>query len=46
MTHREHEGAAPMALSEQDRIDINDLINLYGHRTEAGELDQAGELFS
>jgi ketosteroid isomerase-like protein len=35
-----------MALSEQDRIDINDLINLHGHRTDAGELDQAGELFT
>jgi ketosteroid isomerase-like protein len=36
----------PMALSEQDRIDINDLINLHGHLTDAGELDQAGELFT
>jgi ketosteroid isomerase-like protein len=35
-----------MTLSEQDRIDINDLINLHGHLTDAGELDQAGELFS
>jgi ketosteroid isomerase-like protein len=35
-----------MALSEQDRIDINDLINLHGHLTDAGELDQAGELFT
>ncbi len=33
-----------MALSEQDRIDISDLINLHGHLTDAGELDQAGEL--
>lgn len=35
-----------MALSGQDRIDINDLINLHGHLTDAGELDQAGELFT
>jgi ketosteroid isomerase-like protein len=35
-----------MALSEQDRIDINDLISLHGHLTDAGELDQAGELFT
>ncbi|HEY7433462.1 MAG TPA: nuclear transport factor 2 family protein [Streptosporangiaceae bacterium] len=35
-----------MALSEQDRIDINDLINLHGHLTDAGELDQASELFT
>ncbi|MBF8189043.1 hypothetical protein ITP53_25575 [Nonomuraea sp. K274] len=26
-----------MALSEQDRIDINDLINLHGHLTDAGD---------
>ena len=35
-----------MALTEQDRIDINDLIKLHGHLTDAGELDQAGELFT
>jgi ketosteroid isomerase-like protein len=35
-----------MALSEHDRIDINDLINLHGHLTDAGELDKAGELFT
>ena len=35
-----------MALTEQDRVDINDLINLHGHLTDAGELDQAGELFT
>jgi ketosteroid isomerase-like protein len=35
-----------MALSEQDRIDINDLINLHGHLTDAGQLDQVGELFT
>jgi ketosteroid isomerase-like protein len=35
-----------MALSEQDRTDINDLINLHGHLTDAGELGQAGELFT
>ncbi|MEU8265756.1 nuclear transport factor 2 family protein [Sphaerisporangium sp. NPDC049002] len=35
-----------MALTEHDRIDINDLINLHGHLTDAGELDRAGELFT
>jgi ketosteroid isomerase-like protein len=35
-----------MKLSEQDRIDISDLINLHGHLIDAGELDQAGELFT
>ena len=35
-----------MALSEQDRTDINDLVSLHGHLTDAGELDQAGELFT
>ncbi|MET8157317.1 nuclear transport factor 2 family protein [Sphaerisporangium sp. NPDC005289] len=35
-----------MALSEQDRIDINDLINLHGHLTDAGELDEALELLT
>ena len=35
-----------MTLSEQDRIEISDLVNLHGHLTDAGELDQAGELFS
>lgn len=35
-----------MALPEQDRIDISDLINLHGHLTDAGELDRAGELFT
>ena len=35
-----------MALTEQDRIDINDLINLHGHLTDAGELGRAGELFT
>jgi ketosteroid isomerase-like protein len=35
-----------MALSEQDRIDISDLIHLHGHLTDAGQLDQAGELFT
>lgn len=28
-----------MTLSEQDRIDINDLISLHGHHTDAGDLD-------
>jgi ketosteroid isomerase-like protein len=35
-----------MALSEQDRIEISDLINLHGHLTDAGQLDQASELFT
>ena len=35
-----------MALSEQDRIDITDLINLHGHLTDAGQPGPAGELFS
>jgi ketosteroid isomerase-like protein len=35
-----------MALTEQDRIDIADLINLHGHLTDAGKLDEAGELFT
>jgi hypothetical protein len=35
-----------MTLSEQDRANINDLINLHGHLTDAGQLDQAGELFT
>jgi ketosteroid isomerase-like protein len=37
---------APGTLTEQDRIDINDLISLHGHLIDAGELDQAGELFT
>jgi hypothetical protein len=36
----------PMALTEQDRIDINDLINLHGHLTDASELDQTAGLFT
>jgi ketosteroid isomerase-like protein len=35
-----------MALTDQDRIDITDLINLHGHLTDAGELDRSGELFT
>lgn len=35
-----------MALSAQDRMDINDLINLHGHLTDAGELDQVSELLT
>jgi len=35
-----------MDLSEQDRADINDLINLHGHLTDSGELDQASDLFT
>jgi ketosteroid isomerase-like protein len=44
----EHAEQAPseQALPEQDRIGISDLINLHGHLTDAGELDQAGELFT
>lgn len=33
-------------LSAQDRIDINDLINLHGHLTDAGDLDRMDELFT
>ncbi|HEY2280582.1 MAG TPA: nuclear transport factor 2 family protein [Streptosporangiaceae bacterium] len=40
------QASAEQALSEQDRVDISDLINLHGHLTDAGELDQAGELFT
>lgn len=35
-----------MTLTERDRIDINDLLNRHGHLTDAGELGQAGELFT
>jgi ketosteroid isomerase-like protein len=35
-----------MELPGQDRTDINDLINLHGHLTDAGKLDEAGELFT
>lgn len=35
-----------MALTQQDRIDITDLVNLHGHFTDAGDLDQASELFT
>jgi ketosteroid isomerase-like protein len=35
-----------MALTEQDRTDITDLINLHGHLTDAGELDRANEVFT
>jgi ketosteroid isomerase-like protein len=35
-----------MELTEQDRTEINDLINLHGHLTDAGELDQVDELFT
>jgi ketosteroid isomerase-like protein len=35
-----------MELSEQDRTEINDLINLHGHLTDAGDLDGASELFT
>jgi ketosteroid isomerase-like protein len=35
-----------MTLTDQDRIDITDLINLHGHLTDDGKQDQAGELFA
>jgi ketosteroid isomerase-like protein len=35
-----------MALTEDDRRTITDLISLHGHLVDAGELDQAGELFT
>ena len=35
-----------MELLEQDRTDISDLINLHGHFTDAGKLDEASELFT
>ncbi len=35
-----------MELSEQDRADINDLINLHGHLTDAGKLAGYDELFT
>ena len=35
-----------MALTEQDRIDITDLINRHGHLTDAGELDELTGLFT
>ncbi len=35
-----------MALPEHDRIEITDLINRHGHLTDAGQLDQVGDLFT
>ena len=35
-----------MALTDQDRIDIHDLINRHGHLTDAGELDALSGLFT
>jgi ketosteroid isomerase-like protein len=35
-----------MALTHQDRIDINDLINRHGHLVDAGQLDRLNELFT
>jgi hypothetical protein len=35
-----------MALTEHDRIDITDLINLHGHLTDGGEWDRASSLFT
>ena len=35
-----------MALTDQDRSDITDLINLHGHLTDAGDLNGMSELFT
>ena len=35
-----------MPLSEQDRAEISDLVNLHGHLTDSGQLDHAAELFT
>lgn len=35
-----------MALSTQDRVEINDLINLHGNLTDTGKLEQAAALFA
>jgi ketosteroid isomerase-like protein len=35
-----------MQLTEQDRVDITDLINLHGHLVDAGDLDRLHELFT
>lgn len=35
-----------MALAEQERIRITDLINLHGHLLDAGDVDGVGELFT
>ena len=35
-----------MQLTEQDRVDITDLINLHGHLADAGDLDRFDELFT
>jgi ketosteroid isomerase-like protein len=35
-----------MTLTDQDRIDITNLINLHGHHVDAGELDRMCELFT
>lgn len=35
-----------MELPEQDRTAISDLISLHGHLTDAGQLDEASELFT
>ncbi|QUQ62618.1 nuclear transport factor 2 family protein [Kutzneria sp. CA-103260] len=35
-----------MTLTEQDRIDIADLVNRHGHLVDAGELDRLAELFT
>lgn len=35
-----------MTLTDQDRTDITDLINLHGHLVDTGDLDRAGDLFT
>ena len=35
-----------MALTEQDRIDITDLVHLHGHLMDAGRLDELDEMFT
>ncbi|WP_405495243.1 nuclear transport factor 2 family protein [Nocardia sp. NBC_00511] len=35
-----------MALTDRDRIQITDLVNLHGHLTDSGDLDRMAELFT
>jgi len=35
-----------VALTEQDRVDITDVVNQYGHLVDAGELDRLGEVLT
>ncbi|MFD1048144.1 nuclear transport factor 2 family protein, partial [Kibdelosporangium lantanae] len=35
-----------MPLTDQDRTDITDLLNLHGHHADAGDLDRMCELFT